>query len=77
MFESVLPDTVLERGRRLLEAPRSDRDWELFELAKRFYRSCMNVDRLRELGVTPLLDSLGDHSHMMFTRTPLPPNPQS
>ena len=59
VFTSELPDTVLERGRRLLEAPRSDRDWELFGLAKRFYRSCMNVDRLQDLGVTPLLDSLG------------------
>ena len=65
MFTSELPDTVLERGRRLLEASESDRDWELFGLAKRFYRSCMNVDRLQELGVTPLLDSLGDQSRIM------------
>ena len=64
VFTSELPDTVLERGRTLLEAPESDRDWQLFGLAKRFYRSCMSVDRLQELGVTPLLDSLGDHSHM-------------
>ena len=58
VFTSELPDTIFERGRRLLESEDSDQDWELFRMAKRLYRSCMNLERIEELGVKPLLDSL-------------------
>lgn len=57
-FTSELPDTIFERGRKLLEADDSEQDWELFRTAKRFYKSCMDLEHLEELGVKPLLDSL-------------------
>ena len=55
---SELPDIIYKRGRHLLEAKEEDEDWELFRLAKRFYRSCMDTDGLEKLGVTPMLNSL-------------------
>ena len=57
-FTSKLPDSIYERGRLLLEAEDRDEEWELFKVAKKFYRSCMNLGRLEELGVKPMLDSL-------------------
>ena len=53
-----LVDTIYKRGRQLLEAEDQDEDRELFRTAKKFYRSCMDLDRLEELGVKPMLDSL-------------------
>ena len=58
VFTSELPDTVYKRGRELLEAEDGDEDWELFRTAKKYYRSCMDLDRLEKLGVKPMLDSL-------------------
>ena len=57
-FLSTLPDKVLERGRLLLETKNKDEDWELFKVAKKFYKSCMNLEQLENLGVKPMLDSL-------------------
>ena len=57
-FLSILPDKVYERGRLLLEAEDRDEDWELFKVAKKFYKSCMNLEQLENLGVKPMLDSL-------------------
>ena len=56
-----LADIIYERGRRILEADDRDEefeDWELFRTTKKFYKSCMNLRRLEELGVKPMLDSL-------------------
>ena len=58
VFTSELPDTIFKRGRKLLEAEDQDEDWELFRTAKKLYKSCMDLDRLEELGVKPMLDSL-------------------
>ena len=58
IFTSELLDTIYKRGHKLLEADDQDEDWELFRTAKKFYRSCMDLDRLEELGVKPMLDSL-------------------
>ena len=42
----------------LLEDEGRDGDWEVFGKAKKFYKSCMNLERLEELGVGPVLDTL-------------------
>lgn len=57
---SPLGDTIYERGRRLLEDEVRDGDWEVFGKARQFYKSCMNLERLEELGVRPMLDTLKD-----------------
>ena len=32
----------------------------MFGKARKFYKSCMNLERLEELGVRPMLDTLKD-----------------
>ena len=44
----------------MLEDEVRDGDWEVFGKARQFYKSCMNLERLEELGVRPMLDTLKD-----------------
>lgn len=48
----------MQRGRILLESGPTEEDFESYELIRNHYRSCMNVDKLEELGVQPLLKLL-------------------
>ena len=58
MFTSELPDTIYERGRKLLEADDKDDDWELFSMAKKLYKGCMNIGHREKLGIKPIINSL-------------------
>ena len=58
VFTSGLPDTIYKRGRELLEAKDDDKDWKLFRMARKYYKSCMDLNRLEQLGVKPMLESL-------------------
>ena len=53
-------EDVYERGRDILEEEDQDGDWNVFKQAKSLYKSCMNEEKLEELGVQPLIDSLKD-----------------
>ena len=55
---SPLVDIIYQRGRALLEEEDKAGDWEVFRMAKRLFKSCMNLERLEELGVKPLLENL-------------------
>ena len=48
----------MELRLRLLEDEGRDGDWEVFGKARKYYKSCMNLERLEELGVRPMLDTL-------------------
>ena len=58
MFTSELPDTIYKRGRKLLEADDKDDDWELFSMAKKLYKGCMNIGHREKLGIKPIINSL-------------------
>ena len=45
-------------SRKIIEAPIMDEDFECDKKAKLLYKSCMNVDKLEELGVMPLKNLL-------------------
>jgi membrane metallo-endopeptidase-like protein 1 len=53
-----LETTIYERGRALLEEDDKDGDWEVFKLSKKHYRSCMDIDKLEEVGVKPMEDRI-------------------
>merc|ERR1712117_126900 len=58
VFTSELPDTIYKRGRKLLEADDKDDDWELFRMAKKLYKGCMNIKHREKLGIKPIINSL-------------------
>ena len=58
VFTSELPDTIYKRGRKLLEADDKDDDWELFSMAKKLYKGCMNIGHREKLGIKPIINSL-------------------
>ena len=45
-------------GPQLLEAEAAEGEWEVFGKARKFYKSCMDLERLEELGVNPMLETL-------------------
>ena len=55
---SPLVDDIYVRGRALLEEEDKSGDWEVFRMTKKLFKSCMNLERLEELGVRPLLETL-------------------
>ena len=55
---SPLVDIIYERGRTLLEEEDKADDWQVFKMTKKLFKSCMNLERLEEVGVQPLLDTL-------------------
>ena len=48
----------MEQGRTILEAAPYKDDFESYKLARDYYNSCSDEDRLEELGVSPLLNKL-------------------
>lgn len=51
-------EVLYERGRTILEEEETDEDWNVFKQAKRLYKSCMDEDKLDQLGLTPLTNVL-------------------
>ena len=50
-------DTIYERARTILEED-NDQDWEVYKKAKKYYRSCIDMDKREELGLGPLTERL-------------------
>eukprot|EP00095_Tigriopus_kingsejongensis_P003378 maker-scaffold153_size302544-snap-gene-2.17 protein:Tk03378 transcript:maker-scaffold153_size302544-snap-gene-2.17-mRNA-1 annotation:"PREDICTED: neprilysin-2" len=47
-------ETIYARARNILEEPISYTDWDTFKKAKSLYKTCMDEDKLEELGMNPL-----------------------
>ena len=53
-------EDIATRGRILLEAESNDKeDFDSYKMARAHYKSCINEDKLEELGVEPILNYLG------------------
>jgi len=50
----MMKDRLDANSRKIIEAPIHDDDFECHKKAKLLYKSCMDVDKLEELGVEPL-----------------------
>jgi len=55
---SVAGEEINLQGRKLLEDEPSPDDFESYQLARDFYKSCTNEEKREELGIKPILDKL-------------------
>jgi len=55
-----LSEEIYTRGRSLLESANADDDFESYKQIRTHYKSCMNIDKLEEKGIQPLLDVLDE-----------------
>ena len=51
-------EIIMDQAKIILEEDPSNDDFESYKLAQDYYKSCVNQDRLEELGVQPLQDKL-------------------
>ena len=50
-------ETIYERGKALMEDD-EDEEWEIFKDVKKMYKSCLNEEKLEEVGLEPLKEKL-------------------
>ena len=51
-------DIIMDQAKIILEEDPSDEDFESYKLARDYYKSCVDQDRIEQLGVKPLQDKL-------------------
>jgi membrane metallo-endopeptidase-like protein 1 len=59
MFDA-LGEEINMQGRKLLEDEPSPEDFDSYQLARDFYKSCTDEEKREELGIKPILDKLNE-----------------